>query len=112
MTAKFDIIGDIHGHADALHELLYKLGYQQQNDTFIHPAQRQVLFLGDLIDRGPQQLEVLRTVKNMIDAGSARTVMGNPELNAIGWTFYDAQGQALHPIILKTKVAINGLKPV
>lgn len=99
MTAKFDIIGDIHGHAEALHELLHKLGYQYraQQGAFIHPEQRQALFLGDLIDRGPQQLEVLHTVKSMVDAGSAHSVMGNHELNAIGWTIYDAQGQALRP---------------
>lgn len=97
VTAKFDIIGDIHGHADALHELLHKLGYRQQQGAFMHAEQRQALFLGDLIDRGPQQLEVLGTVKKMVDVGAARTVMGNHELNAIGWTFYDAQGQALRP---------------
>ena len=51
VTAKFDIIGDIHGHADALHELLYKLGYRQQQGAFMHPEQRQALFLGDLIDK-------------------------------------------------------------
>lgn len=97
MTAKFDIIGDIHGHADALHDLLHKLGYQRQGGTFTHRDQRQALFLGDLIDRGPQQLEVLSTVKSMVDVGSARTIMGNHELNAIGWTLYDAQGVALRP---------------
>lgn len=97
MTAKFDIIGDIHGHADALHELLHRLGYEQHEGGLAHKKQRQVLFLGDYIDRGPQQLEVLKTVKNMVDIGSARAIMGNHELNAIGWTHFDAQGQALRP---------------
>ncbi len=97
MAAKFDIIGDIHGHADPLHELLHQLGYKNQGGALIHKDQRQALFLGDLIDRGPQQLAVLETIKNMVDVGSAQVIMGNHELNAIGWTYYNGQGQALRP---------------
>lgn len=97
MMAKFDIIGDIHGHAEPLHELLDRLGYEQHNGGLAHKHHRQVLFLGDFIDRGPQQLAVLKTVKSMVDIGSARAIMGNHELNAIGWTHVNEQGQALRP---------------
>lgn len=63
-----DIIGDIHGHAGALRALLAKLGYQERDGTYRH-ADRQALYVGDFIDRGPQQVE---TVKTSCDAWSMR----------------------------------------
>ena len=81
----FDIIGDIHGMVDVLKRLLAKLGYLRADDRspFIHPENRQVIFVGDLIDRGENGIEVVEIAKAMTDAGSAITVMGNHELNAI-----------------------------
>ena len=49
----YDIIGDIHGYADVLETLLRKLGYEKPTGIWRHPAGRKVLFLGDFIDRGP-----------------------------------------------------------
>ena len=49
-STHYDIIGDIHGYADPLHELLEKLGYKNKQGVFGH-ASRQVIFLGDFIDR-------------------------------------------------------------
>ena len=66
----YDLIGDIHGHADALEQLLLKLGYQQVNGIYRHP-ERQVIFLGDFIDRGPKIREVLSIVRPMVEAGHA-----------------------------------------
>jgi Calcineurin-like phosphoesterase len=82
----YDIIGDIHGCAAQLESLLSDLGYQPDERTgaYQHP-QRQAIFVGDLIDRGDQQLRVLETVKAMVDAGSAQIVMGNHEFNAIAY---------------------------
>lgn len=48
-----DFLGDIHGHADKLKEVLLKLGYKKSNWTYSH-AERTVLFVGDYIDRGPK----------------------------------------------------------
>lgn len=78
----YDIIGDIHGHAIVLESLLKKLGYHKKRGAYKHP-ERTVIFLGDLIDRGAQQKETLDIVFAMIDAGSAVSVMGNHEYNAI-----------------------------
>ena len=50
----FDIIGDIHGHADKLEELLNNLGYSKLHGVYQHPDNRKVVFLGDYIDRGPK----------------------------------------------------------
>jgi hypothetical protein len=82
----YDIIGDIHGCAAHLEALLSDLGYRPDGPggAFRHP-QRQAIFVGDLIDRGPEQLRVLTTVKAMVDAGSAQIVMGNHEFNAVAY---------------------------
>lgn len=77
-----DIIGDIHGQADKLLGLLTKLGYSEVNGAWRHP-QRQAVFVGDLIDRGPGQLATIRTVQAMVATGAAHIVMGNHEFNAI-----------------------------
>ena len=96
----YDIIGDVHGCATELETLLVHLGYRQTDTTgaYRHP-QRSAVFVGDLIDRGPGQLRVLRIVKTMVDAGSAQIVMGNHEFNAIAYdTEYPADsGEFLRP---------------
>jgi hypothetical protein len=79
-----DIIGDIHGHADRLVELLTLLGYERADGTFAH-RERTVVFLGDFIDRGPKIREVLEIVRKMIEKGKALAVMGNHELNALAF---------------------------
>ncbi len=79
-----DIIPDIHGQADKLTGLLSKLGYCETRGTWRHSEPgRSVVFLGDFIDRGPENARVLHIVRSMIDAGHAQAVMGNHELNAI-----------------------------
>jgi len=80
----YDIIGDVHGHADELTDLLRSMGYNEKNEVFRHPS-RKVIFLGDFIDRGPKQLETLKVVMNMVDAGEALAVMGNHEFNALSY---------------------------
>lgn len=80
----YDLIGDIHGHADALEQLLFELGYKQTSGVYRH-ASRQVIFLGDFIDRGPKIRQVLEIVRPMVEAGQALAVMGNHELNALAF---------------------------
>jgi len=79
-----DIIGDIHGLAQELVELLELLGYSKHRGVYQHP-ERQAIFLGDFIDRGPQIRETLEIVRPMIDSGEAFAVMGNHELNALAF---------------------------
>lgn len=86
----YDIIGDVHGHADALTALLADLGYRERGGAWRHP-ERQALFVGDFIDRGPKQLETVDLVRRMVDAGSAQAVMGNHEFNAIAWFLPDPE---------------------
>src|SRR5690606_11228338 len=69
----FDIIGDVHGCLDELLALLGQLGYSAQpaGDTFTvtPPAGRMAIFLGDLVDRGPDTPGVLKLVMGMAAAG-------------------------------------------
>lgn len=66
----YDIIGDIHGHATELETLLERLGYRKTGDGYRH-SERQVLFVGDFIDRGPRIADTLRIVRAMVDSGAA-----------------------------------------
>ena len=86
----YDVIGDIHGHARELEALLAKLGYARRKGCWRHPD-RQAVFLGDLIDRGPEIRRVLETVRPMVEEGSARIVLGNHEWNALGMTTPDPE---------------------
>ena len=79
-----DVIGDIHGHAGKLKQLLCSLGYTERNGVWQHLSRRAV-FIGDLIDRGPEQLETVRIVQRMTQGGYAYIVMGNHEYNAVCW---------------------------
>ncbi|MDX3311567.1 polynucleotide kinase-phosphatase [Streptomyces sp. NPDC054884] len=75
LTGPFDIIGDIHGCASELESLLGKLGYADG----VHPEGRQAVFVGDLVDRGPDSPAVLRRVMSMVKSGNALCVPGNHE---------------------------------
>lgn len=94
----YDIIGDIHGHADKLEALLQTLGYRVRQGKWQH-AERSAIFVGDYIDRGKQGVETVRIVRGMVDAGAALAIMGNHELNAIAWHTPDANkpGEFLRP---------------
>jgi len=95
-----DFIGDIHGHADKLEELLHKLGYTIVNGSYKHP-ERKALFVGDYIDRGPQIRETLQIVKAMVDSESAVALMGNHEYNALCFHFQDSKGGHLRKHSIK-----------
>lgn len=80
----FDIIGDIHGCAHTLAKLLEHMGYRRVRGVYRH-ERRQAVFIGDIIDRGPRIREALHLVRDMVEHGSARMVMGNHEYNALGY---------------------------
>jgi len=96
----FDLIGDIHGHADTLKALLQRLGYREGGaarvdsgapgvsassvDCWRHPS-RTAIFVGDFVDRGPGIAETLAIVRGMVEAGAAKAVIGNHEINALAF---------------------------
>jgi protein phosphatase len=78
----FDIIGDVHGCHDELVSLLGQLGYSISSDSdgrrhVVHPQGRRVVFVGDLVDRGPDSPGVLRLIMSMVGDGIALCVAGN-----------------------------------
>jgi protein phosphatase len=82
----FDLIGDVHGCADELEELLGRLGYApDEAGVWRHPEGRKAVFLGDLVDRGPRVPDVLRIVMGMVKAGSALCVPGNHDEKLLRW---------------------------
>ncbi|WP_413103630.1 polynucleotide kinase-phosphatase [Streptomyces sp. Inha503] len=89
LTGPFDIIGDIHGCRSELETLLGKLGYALRRDDLgrpvdaAHPEGRTAVFVGDLVDRGPDSPGVLRLVMGMVASGAALCVPGNHE-NKLG----------------------------
>lgn len=78
----YDIIGDVHGCADSLERLLRALDYQKKSNIYCH-EKRKVIFIGDIIDRGPHIREALAIVYSMVESGSAYMLLGNHEINAI-----------------------------
>jgi protein phosphatase len=80
----FDVIGDVHGCQDELEALLSNLGYaRDEAGVFRHAQGRKVVFLGDLVDRGPNITGVLRTVMTMEKAETALCVPGNHEMKLL-----------------------------
>ena len=85
----FDIVGDVHGCLDELVELLGRLGYAVTTDAegrpvdAEHPDGRTVVFVGDLVDRGPSSVGVLRLAMGMTASGNALAVPGNHEAKLI-----------------------------
>ncbi|WP_439032872.1 polynucleotide kinase-phosphatase [Gordonia terrae] len=82
----FDIVGDVHGCADELSDLLSALGWSLIRNAdgravaaHDHPDGRRAIFVGDLVDRGPDTPGVLRLVMSMVSAGQAMCVRGNHE---------------------------------
>ncbi|MFI4997233.1 MAG: metallophosphoesterase [Hyphomicrobiales bacterium] len=82
MQVGFDVIGDIHGHAQRLEALLAAMDYRQRNGVWRHP-ERRALFVGDFVDRGPENVRACRIAMAMTQAGSALAVMGNHDFNAV-----------------------------
>jgi hypothetical protein len=93
-----DLIGDVHGELATLEALLKRLGYRDGT----HPAGRRLVFLGDLVDRGPDSPGVVRFVQGLVESGRAQCILGNHELNILrkytrvgkegsGWFFENAE---------------------
>ncbi|MFE1577801.1 polynucleotide kinase-phosphatase [Streptomyces fradiae] len=81
LTGPFDIVGDVHGCSAELEALLAKLGYADGR----HPEGRTAVFVGDLVDRGPDSPGVLRRVMGMVESGDALCVPGNHENKLARW---------------------------
>lgn len=90
----YDIIGDVHGHASLLKQLLLKMGYVKANGSYAHP-QRKAIFVGDFINRGPEIRKTIRIIRAMVEEGHAYAILGNHEINAIIYHLKDKEGFSL-----------------
>lgn len=89
----FDIIGDVHGCADELELLLARLGYDVSwsGETSVRTCtvtarhERRLIFVGDLVDRGPRTPDVLRIAMSMSASGLAQCVLGNHDAKFLRW---------------------------
>ncbi|WP_026699974.1 bis(5'-nucleosyl)-tetraphosphatase PrpE [Salibacterium aidingense] len=73
----YDFIGDIHGCYDELISLFHDAGYQQKQNIYRHPDHRIPVFIGDLMDRGPDSLAVIELVTEMTEKEAALYIPGN-----------------------------------
>ena len=93
VTGAFDLIGDVHGCARELEELLAELGYGitwpegalTGRPRITAPQGRKAVFVGDLVDRGPRSPDVLRIVMAMVAAGKGFAVPGNHDIKFLRW---------------------------
>lgn len=92
---QWDLIGDIHGQLEPLRRLLEALGYREESGVTAHPEGRRLIFVGDLIDRGPESRGVLELVRRLVDSGVALVVMGNHEYNFVAYHTEDDAGNKL-----------------
>lgn len=85
----FDIVGDLHGCYEELLELLSELGYQQSGQSaeagmesplYSHPQGRMLVFLGDIVDRGPRIIDTFKLIYNLVKSGTALCVPGNHDM--------------------------------
>ncbi len=91
ISDRVDIVGDVHGEIDALRALLARLGCDVERAE----VERPLVFVGDLVDRGPDSVEVVSLVQRFVEAGVAQAVLGNHEFNLLsaepkegnGWYF-------------------------
>ncbi len=90
----YDIIGDVHGHAAQLERTLRGLGYHKTGGVYEHPDRR-VIYVGDIINRGPQVRKAVKIVRAMVDHGTAKMVLGNHEIDYIRFMTTDRKGRPL-----------------
>jgi hypothetical protein len=80
------VIGDIHGEIQALDALLDRLKRDPETQD------RLLVFIGDLCDRGPDSVGVIRRVRELVDQGRALAILGNHEINLLANDAKDGSG--------------------
>jgi predicted kinase len=101
-TDKIDAIGDVHGMYDELRTLIHKMGYTiDERSRITHPDNRKLLFLGDVIDRGPKSIEVLSFMRSAVNQGHY-AILGNHESKLLKLLKDYRLGNAITPSFTST----------
>ena len=98
----YDLIGDVHGQFLKLKNVLEHLGYKKKKGVY-SKENHCAIFIGDLVDRGENTVEVVELVKNMVEQGFAEAIMGNHEYNLFGYLTKDDKNNFLRPHNAKNK---------
>jgi len=113
-TLKVDVIGDSHGLLTELILLLNKIGwnYSEKNMVFSHEdKERKLFFLGDIVDRGTQSIDLLKAVKNTVQNNNAILILGNHEEKLISsYVKYLETGIVLNKSLSSTQTLVDFLK--
>jgi hypothetical protein len=90
----YDIVGDVHGYASLLKNLLLQMGYSKSDNGYSHPT-RKAIFVGDFVNRGPEIRKTIRMIRKMVENGNALAIIGNHEINSIVYYLNDKDGSPL-----------------
>src|SRR5689334_9801173 len=96
-SRSFDIIGDVHGCSSELVDLLELLDAPDQSRTLV--------FVGDLVNRGPDPVGVLRLVMQLYAANAAMCVLGNHD-DQLRWLLHGRDVEPT-PELLETRAALQ-----
>ena len=102
----YDIIGDIHGHASLLKNLLVSLGYVRNRSGYFHP-ERKAVFVGDFVNRGPEIRQTVELIRKMTEGGNAWAILGNHEINAL---LYHLKGDKKSPLLNKAGIRTQSVQ--
>jgi hypothetical protein len=105
----YDIIGDIHGYCDELKSLLIKLDYKLENGFWSHKT-RKAVFVGDFVSRGPNTRGALEIIKAMVENNAAHAILGNHELNMIGYFTYSKSEKNLYTPAPANKIQLESIR--
>ena len=97
----------MHGHYDLLEKLLLDVGCSPRGRSFVPPDDLRIRFVGDLVDRGHQVRRCLECIRDMVEHGYARTIVGNHELNLLSFCHSMPDGRPLRPHTPKNKKQVE-----
>lgn len=105
----YDIIGDVHGYSKELVGLLEKMGYSRVDGVLQH-AERKAVFVGDFVSRGPDTKGVLTIIRKMVENNAGYAILGNHELNVIGYFTITKSGKPITQLALSNKKQMENIR--
>ena len=105
----YDIIGDVHGYYRELTLLLEKMGYTCRDGVWQH-TERTAVFIGDFISRGPDSRGVLTLIRSMVENKTGYAILGNHELNAIGYFTLSKSGKSITQLAPSNKKQMENIR--
>lgn len=105
----YDIIGDVHGHANELVSLLKQMDYREINGVYLHD-ERKAVFVGDFTCRGPETRRTIDIVRKMVENETGYAILGNHEMNAIAHFTKNREGKPFKTATGSNKKVMDRIK--